>query len=131
MTAFRVQARVQACGRYQSIDQYEGPINSGLRLCSHVSESFVSRIVFHGAHRMKSSLLFSATLLGLAAMAVGAASGSVTDPQIAAIVVTANQVDIDAGKLAETNAHSPDVKKFAQLMIRDHASVNKAATDLV
>ncbi len=54
-----------------------------------------------------------------------------TDPQIAAIVVTANQVDIDAGKLALSKATSPDVKSFAQLMITDHSGVNKSATELV
>lgn len=54
-----------------------------------------------------------------------------TDPQIAAIVVTANQVDIDAGKVALSKAKSPDVKTFAQLMITDHSGVNKAATELV
>ena len=54
-----------------------------------------------------------------------------TDPQIAAIVVTANQVDIDAGKLAVSKAHSKDVKAFAQLMITDHSGVNKSATELV
>ena len=59
------------------------------------------------------------------------AAGNPTDPQIAAIVVTANQVDIDAGKLAETKAHSPQVKNFAQLMVKDHTGVNQAATALV
>lgn len=54
-----------------------------------------------------------------------------TDPQIAAIVVTANQVDIDAGTLAKSKAQSADVKTFAQLMITDHTGVNKAATELV
>lgn len=54
-----------------------------------------------------------------------------TDPQIAAIVVTANQVDIDAGKLAKSRAHSKEVKKFAQQMITDHSGVNKSATQLV
>ena len=54
--------------------------------------------------------------------------GGPTDPQIAAIVVTANQVDIDAGKLAMSKAQSDDVKAFAQLMITDHTAVNKAAT---
>ena len=54
-----------------------------------------------------------------------------TDPQIAAIVVTANQVDIDAGKLAASKSSSKPVKDFAQLMIGDHSSVNKSATDLV
>lgn len=54
-----------------------------------------------------------------------------TDPQIAAIVVTANQVDIDAGKLAKSKSKSKEVQKFAQLMITDHSGVNKAAGDLV
>lgn len=54
-----------------------------------------------------------------------------TDPQIAAIVVTANQVDIDAGKLAASRSHSKAVKDFAHLMVSDHTSVNKSAVDLV
>ena len=54
-----------------------------------------------------------------------------TDQQIAAIVVTANQVDIDAGKLATTKARAKEVKAFAQQMITDHTGVNKQATDLV
>jgi putative membrane protein len=54
-----------------------------------------------------------------------------TDPQIAAIVVTANQVDIDAGTLAKSKAQSADVKTFAQRMITDHTGVNKSATELV
>jgi len=54
-----------------------------------------------------------------------------TDPQIAAIVVTANQVDIDAGKLATAKAHAKEVKAFAEQMITDHTGVNKQATELV
>lgn len=46
-------------------------------------------------------------------------------------MVTANQVDIDAGKLAKSKAQSKDVKEFAQLMITDHSGVNKSATELV
>jgi len=53
-----------------------------------------------------------------------------SDPQIAAIVVTANQVDIDAGKLAQSKARSPEVKEFAARMVTDHTGVNKSATDL-
>jgi putative membrane protein len=63
--------------------------------------------------------------------AKAAAAGPVTDPQIAAIVVAANDVDIDAGKLAKDKATNPQVKQFAETMIRDHTAVNKAATDLV
>jgi putative membrane protein len=58
-------------------------------------------------------------------------SGGPTDPQIAAIVVAANQADIDAGKLAKSKAKAKDVKQFAETMIRDHTSVNKQAKALV
>ena len=77
---------------------------------------------------MKISVLcLSAALVS----ASGAAAQTVTDPQIASIVVTANQVDIDAGKLAAARSKSADVKKFAQLMVTDHSGVNKQAVALV
>jgi putative membrane protein len=67
-----------------------------------------------------------------AALAVPAAAGAqaVNDAQIASIVVTANQVDIDAGKLAAERASRPEVRKFGELMVTDHTGVNKAAVDL-
>ena len=77
---------------------------------------------------MKTGL--TVTLLALVSAAAWAAEAP-TDPQIAAIVVTANQVDIDAGKLAESKAHNPQVREFAQLMVKDHTAVNQSATDLV
>jgi putative membrane protein len=54
-----------------------------------------------------------------------------SDAQIASIVVTANQVDIDAGKLAESKGHAKDVKAFARQMVTDHSGVNKQAVALV
>ena len=60
-----------------------------------------------------------------------ASAQDVNDAQIASIVVTANQVDIDAGKLAATKATDPEVKKFAQTMVTDHTGVNKSAVALV
>ena len=77
---------------------------------------------------MKFSALFLAgsLLVPMAGMAAG-----VNDAQIAAIVVTANQVDIDAGKLAANTTHNAEVKSFANLMVSDHTSVNKSAVDLV
>lgn len=65
------------------------------------------------------------------AHAQNAADAGPSDPQIAAIVVTANQVDIDAGKLALKMGGSKEVKAFAQTMVRDHTGVNQAASDLV
>jgi putative membrane protein len=37
---------------------------------------------------------------------------------------------IDAGKLAAQKTSNPKVKEFAELMVRDHTSVNKKATQL-
>ena len=53
-----------------------------------------------------------------------------TDPQIAMIAVTADTVDIDAGKLAAEKTSNAKVKEFAELMVRDHSSVNDQATAL-
>ena len=78
---------------------------------------------------MKVSAIVVAGLLLVPA--AGAWAQSVTDAQIAAIVVTANQVDIDAGKLAESMATNSEVKKFAAQMVTDHTGVNKQAVDLV
>ena len=75
-------------------------------------------------------LLIALTSLLLIPFARANAEG-VTDAQIASIVVTANQVDIDASKLADTMSTNADVKKFAQLMIADHTNVNKSAVALV
>jgi putative membrane protein len=54
----------------------------------------------------------------------------VSDAQIAAIVVTANQVDIDAGKFAANHSSSSAVKQFADMMVTDHTAVNKSAVEL-
>ena len=59
------------------------------------------------------------------------AEGGPNDAQIAAIVVTATQVDIDAGKLAKQKSKNKEVQEFAERMIVDHGGVNKSATDLV
>jgi putative membrane protein len=63
--------------------------------------------------------------------AAHASAQTVTDPQIASIVVTANQVDIDAGEIAKSSSTNADVKAFAERMVIDHTGVNKSATELV
>lgn len=80
-------------------------------------------------NHMKYSIAIVAGLLS--AVVASASSQDVNDAQIASIVVTANQVDIDAGKVAVARATSPEVRAFAELMIADHTGVNKAAIDLV
>jgi putative membrane protein len=72
------------------------------------------------------------TIVFVSALAVAgpATAQQINDAQIAAIVVTANQVDIDAGELASSAANSPEVRKFGQQMVTDHTGVNKSAVDL-
>jgi putative membrane protein len=67
----------------------------------------------------------------LASVSAAAWAQAPTDAQIAAIVVTANQVDIDAGKLAETQGSNAAIKAFGKQMVTDHTGVNKQASDLV
>jgi putative membrane protein len=75
-----------------------------------------------------------ASSIGLAAVLSFATTTSfaqvVSDAQIAAIVLTANQVDVDAGRVAGARASSPAVKTFATLMVTDHTAVNASATEL-
>ena len=72
--------------------------------------------------------LFAIAAVALAGTAF--AQGGPNDAQIAHIVVTANQVDIDAGKLAEKKGKSSDVKSFGKMMVTDHTGVNKQAVAL-
>ena len=52
------------------------------------------------------------------------------DAQIAQIVLTADSVDVDYGKLAVKKTKNAEVKAFAETMIRDHTAVNDKATAL-
>jgi putative membrane protein len=82
---------------------------------------------------MKLSLFAVAVGLAVAnsCALAAAAGGTPNDAQIAAIVVAANQVDIDAGKLARSMSKARDVQDFAQSMVDAHTDVNKSATALV
>jgi putative membrane protein len=78
---------------------------------------------------MKVSVIVLAALLSFAFADMSARS--VTDAEIASILMTANQVDIDAGRLATSQSTNDVVKAFAELMIAVHTSVNRSATKLV
>jgi putative membrane protein len=72
--------------------------------------------------------------LVLAALAAGFLSAHAqqgpSDPQIAHIVLMANTIDINAGKLAKAKSKNKEVDKFAQQMITDHTAVNRQALAL-
>jgi putative membrane protein len=52
------------------------------------------------------------------------------DSEIAMIVVTANTVDVDYGKMAAQKTSNKAVKEFAETMARDHTAVNDKAIAL-
>jgi len=56
---------------------------------------------------------------------------SLTDANIAAIVVGANNIDISAGKIALQRSQNSSVKKFAERMVTDHTAVLNSAVALV
>ena len=80
-----------------------------------------------------SHTILSATIATAFALAGNAAFAQTApdDAQIAGIVVAANTVDINAGKLAEKTSKNKEVKAFAKQMVTDHTGVNKQATALV
>ena len=75
-------------------------------------------------------LLTSTALVFATLFVVGQNSSDFTDPQIAHIAVTANQIDINTGELALKKSSNAEVKKFAQTMINDHKAVIGQATTL-
>ena len=77
---------------------------------------------------MRSAGLF---LIATVFSAAAWAQGGPNDAQIAGIVVAANQIDVDAGKLAKSHSKNKEVQEFAQRMITDHTAVNKQAGALV
>ena len=83
---------------------------------------------------LKSSALILASIAVTAVNTTNAedkASASVpTDAQIAMIVVVADTVDVDYGKLALEKTSNQAVKQFAETMVRDHTAVNEKAIAL-
>lgn len=59
-----------------------------------------------------------------------AAAPDLSDPEVAHVAVTANTIDIDMAKFAQTRTHNPAVKQFAATMISDHGAVNAQAAAL-
>jgi len=54
-----------------------------------------------------------------------------SDAEIASVAVVANQIDIDAAKLAQQKSKDAGIRDFASTMISDHTSVIDKATALV
>jgi len=53
-----------------------------------------------------------------------------SDPEIASVAVTANQIDIEYAQIAQKKSKNADVLKFAETMAKDHQSVIDQAVAL-
>lgn len=58
------------------------------------------------------------------------ASETLTDGQIIGILNTANQGEIQAGKLAEKQSKNPQVKEFASMMVKEHTAARSKVKEL-
>jgi putative membrane protein len=63
--------------------------------------------------------------------AIAQQSLKLSDPEVASVAVTANQIDIDYAQIALTNSKNEDVLNFAKTMTNDHKAVIAQAVALV
>ena len=56
---------------------------------------------------------------------------TLSDPEVAAVAVTANQIDIKYAEVAKKKSQNADILNFAETMAKDHNAVIGQASDLV
>lgn len=59
-----------------------------------------------------------------------AAAPDLSDPEVAHVAVTANSIDIELAKFAQSRLRNGEVRKFAATMATDHSAVNQQAATL-
>src|SRR5215469_7648028 len=78
----------------------------------------------------KTLSLSAVALLVTLGLAVESKAQQPSDANIGAIVLAANQIDIDYAKIALTKSKNKEVRDFAQQMITDHEAVLKSVIEL-
>jgi putative membrane protein len=78
----------------------------------------------------KTLTLSALALLVTLGLVVESKAQQPSDANIGAIVLAANQIDIDYAKIALTKSKNKEVRDFAQLMITDHEAVLKSVIEL-
>jgi putative membrane protein len=85
--------------------------------------------------KMIKSLVYTAiTSMALSVVFVSASfaqAPKLTDPEIASVAVTANQIDINYASLAKTKSKNAEILKFAETMTNDHKAIIAQAVALV
>ncbi|HJQ39858.1 MAG TPA: DUF4142 domain-containing protein [Thermoanaerobaculia bacterium] len=79
-------------------------------------------------HRRIALLLISLTVISCGSM--GVMPGRMAANDIAGIVSTANEGEVQQGQAALTAASSAEVREFAQMMVNDHTSALSKARDV-
>jgi len=79
--------------------------------------------------RLNTALLSAVALLSAAGVAH--AQAGLNDLETAHAAYTADVIDIEYAKIALAKTKNPEVRSFAELMIRDHTAVNEGATALL
>lgn len=86
---------------------------------------------------MKIRNLIFATCLSLLSTSLGFSSAShaqtadkLNDAQIASVVLIADDIDISYAKIALAKSKNPEVRTFAETMVRDHTAVQEQAAAL-
>jgi putative membrane protein len=74
--------------------------------------------------------LTSLTLAALVLCAAAADEGALDDKTFVEKASAAGLAEVNAGRLAEKQASSADVKKFAKMMVEDHTKANKELNKL-
>ena len=82
-------------------------------------------------HSMKlaSAAALFAGILTIGSTAAQTAEGP-SDPQIVGIVLAADQIDVDYGKIALAKSKNKAVREFAQRMVTDHSAVQQSVIAL-
>jgi putative membrane protein len=76
-------------------------------------------------------LLLAAALAALSGPAAAAEGEPLNDAQIAGILFTANQGEIDAARVATDKARGADVKEFAERMKKDHGDTRTRLSTVI
>jgi putative membrane protein len=78
---------------------------------------------------LRTSCFLIISIFGLSSL-YAQQSVKLTDPQVASVAVTANQIDVDYAEIALKKSSNADVLNFAKTMVSDHKAVIGQAVDL-
>jgi len=99
-----------------------------------ITDSYFTKLQTHHVRLKAFAVIFTwvaiAALSTIADAADKTSTSGPTDAQIAKIVVVADTVDVDYGRLAIKQTSNQAVKEFAETMVRDHTAVNDKAIAL-